>query len=143
MAEVNKELEQMKAEADAAKAELKASKVETETAKAEADAAKAELEALKAEIEKMKAKETKKNKNAVNPQVEKQEEELVQVFLIKTKEKKEDFFCAINGHTYQIKRGEYVEVPKSVREVIKHQNQMDQVAMENLEKANKNFAEEK
>ena len=141
MAEVNKELEQLKAEANAAKAELEASKMETETAKVEADAAKAELEALKAEMDKLKAKEAKKNKNGGNPQAEKQEEELVQVFLIKTKEKKDDFFCAINGHTYQIKRGEPVKVPKAVHEIIKHQNQMDQVALENMEKANKNFAD--
>ena len=57
--------------------------------------------------------------------------------------KKDDFFCAVNGHTYQIKRGEKVMVPKAVEEIIRHQNQMDQVALENMEKANKKFADEK
>lgn len=71
-----------------------------------------------------------------------QKEELVPVFLIKTKEKKDDYFCAINGKSYLIKRGEQVMVPKAVQEIIKHQNQMDQVAMENLEKANKKFAKD-
>lgn len=83
-------------------------------------------------------------KEEVKPEDVKQEdvkqENLVPVFLIKTKEKKEDYFCAINGKSYLIKRGEQVMVPKAVAEIIKHQNQMDQVAMENLEKANKKFA---
>ena len=128
MAEVNKELEQTKAE--------------NETVKAELDATKAENEELKAELEKLKAKTEKKNaKNSANSKVA-QQEEMVPVFLIKTKEKKDDFFCAVNGRTYQIKRGEQVMVPKSVQEIIKHQNQMDQVALENLEKANRKFAEE-
>ena len=43
-----------------------------------------------------------------------QKKELVPVFLIKTKEKKDDYFCAINGKSYQIKRGEQVMVPKAV-----------------------------
>lgn len=69
-------------------------------------------------------------------------EELVPIFLIRTKEKKDDVFCAINGRTYKIKRGEQVMVPKEVEEIIRHQSQMDQLAMDNLEKANKNFAKE-
>lgn len=139
MAAENKELEQVKAEAEAAKAETETAKAEAEAAKAEAEAALAEVEALKAELEKQKSK---KNPVGGKNAGKKKEEELVPVFLIKTKEKKDDFFCSINGQTYQIKRGEQVMVPKSVQEIIKHQNQMDQVALENLEKANKKFAEE-
>lgn len=148
MANVNKELEQSVAEVEAVKAELEASKAETETAKAEAEVAKAEAEtakaeaeALRAELEKLKTKADKNTgKAGPNKNQEKTEEEMVPVFLIKTKEKKDDFFCAINGHTYQIKRGEQVIVPKAVREIIKHQEKMDQIALENMEKANKNFA---
>ena len=69
------------------------------------------------------------------------EDDRVPVFLIKSKEKKDDFFCAINGTSYQIKRGEMVMVPKAVEEIIRHQNQMDQIALENLEKATRKFAE--
>lgn len=138
MANGNKELEQATVEVETVKAELEASKAETEAAKAEAETAKAEAEALKAELEKMKAKQGTAGPHK-NDQ-KKQEEEMVPVYLIKTKEKKEDFFCAINGHTYQIKRGEEVMVPKAVREIIKHQEKMDQIALENMEKANKNFA---
>ena len=131
MAEANKEIDTTKDVVGDTNAEL-------EAAKKEAEAARAEAEELRAELEKVKAKESKKN---TGKKVDKKEEELVPVFLIKTKEKKEDFFCAINGKTYLIKRGEPVMVPKSVEEIIRHQNQMDQIALENLEKANRQFAE--
>ena len=137
MAGANKEIDTTKDVVGETNAELEAAKTEAENAKAEAEAARAEAEELRAELEKVKAKEGKKN---TGKSIDKQEEELVPVFLIKTKEKKEDFFCAINGKTYLIKRGEPVMVPKSVEEIIRHQNQMDQIALENLEKANKQFA---
>lgn len=138
MAEVKDELKQETVDVETVKKELETSKVEAEKAKTEAEAARKETEALKEELEKLK---TKKGTGSLSKNNQKkQDEEMVTVFLIKTKEKKDDFFCAINGHTYQIKRGEYVQVPKAVQEIIKHQNQMDQIALENMEKANKNFA---
>lgn len=67
-------------------------------------------------------------------------EEMVTVTIPKTREKKDDFFCAINGKSYQIKRGVPVQVPKEVDEVIRHQQKMDEIAIENAEKAPKDFA---
>lgn len=41
-----------------------------------------------------------------------------------TKTEKEDVYVAVNGKSYLIKRGEYVEVPASVAEVLENQEKM-------------------
>ena len=53
-------------------------------------------------------------------------EEMVRVQLFKDGEKyKDDVFVAVNGRAFQIKRGEAVEVPKSVAEVLENSQKQD------------------
>ena len=47
-----------------------------------------------------------------------------------TKHEKDDVYVAVNGRPFQIKRGEYVEVPDYVAEVLQHKEEMLAEAME-------------
>lgn len=55
---------------------------------------------------------------------------MVQIKLPLTKSEKDDVYVAVNGKSYQIKRGVYVEVPASVAEVLQHKEEMLVLAME-------------
>lgn len=46
-----------------------------------------------------------------------------------TRNEKDDVYVAINGRSYQIKRGVEVEVPLAVKEVLDHQEEMLSEAM--------------
>ena len=52
----------------------------------------------------------------------------VKIKLPLTKYEKDDQYVAVNGKTYQIKRGETVEVPESVVEVLENREKMLAVA---------------
>lgn len=47
-----------------------------------------------------------------------------------TRTEKDDVYVAVNGKSYLIKRGEYVDVPASVAEVLQHKEEMLAQAME-------------
>lgn len=53
----------------------------------------------------------------------------VKIPLTRGDEEKEDVYVAVNGKTFQIKRGVYVDVPKSVAEVLEHSEEMQAVAI--------------
>lgn len=53
----------------------------------------------------------------------------VKIKLPLSRTEKEDVYVAVNGKSYLIKRGEEVEVPDFVAEVLKHSEEMDAVAM--------------
>ena len=53
----------------------------------------------------------------------------VKIKLPLSRTEKEDVYVAVNGKSYLIKRGEEVEVPEFVAEVLKHSEEMDAVAM--------------
>jgi len=57
-------------------------------------------------------------------------EKKVKIKLPLTRAEKDDVFVGVNGKTYLIKRGEAVEVPESVAEVLQHREKMLGVAME-------------
>ena len=57
-------------------------------------------------------------------------EKKVKIKLPLTRSEKDDVFVGVNGKTYLIKRGEAVEVPESVAEVLQHREVMLGVAME-------------
>lgn len=80
------------------------------------------------------ATETKKTVEKVEETVEKK----VTIKLEKSRLNKEDEWVAVNGHSYLIKRGEYVEVPASVAEVLQHREEMLAVAMDFEDKAKGN-----
>lgn len=66
-------------------------------------------------------------------------EKKVKIRLPLTRTEKKDVYVAVNGNSYLIKRGETVEVPESVAEVLQHKEDILSQAMEYEEKA-KNFA---
>lgn len=49
---------------------------------------------------------------------------MVKIKLPLTRTEKEDVYVAVNGKTFQIKRGVAVEVPEYVKEVLDHQEKM-------------------
>lgn len=62
-------------------------------------------------------------------------EKMVKIRLPKTKENQADVFVGINDRTWLIKRGETVEVPECVQEVLMHQEEMLETILE-FEEAN-------
>lgn len=57
-------------------------------------------------------------------------EKKVKIKLPLTRNEKDDVYVAVNGRPYQIKRGETVEVPESVAEVLRLKEEMLAEAME-------------
>lgn len=57
-------------------------------------------------------------------------EKKVKIKLPLTRTEKDDVYVCVNGYSYQIKRGETVEVPESVAEVLQHKDDMLAEAME-------------
>ena len=55
---------------------------------------------------------------------------MVKIKLPKTRNEKDDVYVAVNGKSYLIKRGEYVEVPASVAEVLENREKMLSEALE-------------
>lgn len=55
---------------------------------------------------------------------------MVRIKLQKTRNEKDDVYVAVNGKSYLIKRGEYVDVPASVAEVLENKEKMLAEAME-------------
>ena len=49
---------------------------------------------------------------------------MVKIKLPITRTEKDDVYVAVNGHSYLIKRGETVEVPASVAEVLQRKEEM-------------------
>ena len=47
-----------------------------------------------------------------------------------TKNEKDDVYVALNGKSYLIKRGEYVDVPVGVAKILEHKEKMLQTAIE-------------
>ena len=54
----------------------------------------------------------------------------VKIKLPLTRNEKDDVYVCVNGKSYLIKRGETVEVPASVAEVLQHREEMLATAME-------------
>lgn len=54
----------------------------------------------------------------------------VKIKLPLTRSEKDDVYVAVNGKSYLIKRGETVEVPDFVAEVLQHKEEMLAMAME-------------
>lgn len=54
---------------------------------------------------------------------------MVKIKIPKTRDNAGDVYVAVNGRSFLIKRGEYVEVPEFVAEVLQHQEEMLAEAM--------------
>jgi deoxycytidine triphosphate deaminase len=57
-------------------------------------------------------------------------EKKVKIKLPLTRTEKDDVYVALNGKAYLIKRGEEVEVPEGVVEILQHREEMLSQAME-------------
>lgn len=55
---------------------------------------------------------------------------MVKIKLPLTRNEKNDVYVAVNGKSYLIKRGEFVEVPASVAEVLENKEKMLNEALE-------------
>lgn len=80
------------------------------------------------------------NKAETKKVIASEKENLVTVEIKKDREHREDVLVCVNGKNFQIKRGEKVEVPEYVCEVLENMKKMDELAIERMEKATKNFA---
>lgn len=69
--------------------------------------------------------------------VEAVKEKTVKVRIPKTKELQDDVFVSVNNRTWLIQRGVEVEVPECVAEVLLHQQEMVEQAMDFEERATK------
>lgn len=70
---------------------------------------------------------------------EKKTPKMVKIRLPLTRTEKNDEYVAVNGKSYLIKRGETVEVPDYVAEVLQHSEEMLSVSMAYEEKAKENL----
>lgn len=66
-----------------------------------------------------------------------EKQKMVKVKIPRTKADQEDKFVSVNNYTCLIKRGEYVEVPDFVAEVLEHEEEMLETIMESQRKAKK------
>ena len=73
---------------------------------------------------------TKKTTEVVENTTETSNEEKVKIRLPITRVEKEDVYVAVNLKPYLIKRGETIEVPASVAEVLQHKEEMLEQSME-------------
>ena len=99
-------------------------------ARAKAAAIVAEAENTAKETVEEAKKAAAEEAPAANP-----DEELVPIFLFKDNERyKDDKFVAVNGRTFQIKRGETVMVPKYVADVLEQSMKQDMATANMIER---------
>ena len=60
---------------------------------------------------------------------EEAKEKLIKFTIQKTRENQDDVFVSVNDRTWQIQRGVEVEVPECVLEVLRHQQEMENIAI--------------
>ena len=117
-------------------------KAEAAAIVAEAQAkAKAEAAAIVAEAQ-AKAKETLEAAKETAPAAPKPND-LVPIRLFKDNDKyKDDVFVAVNGRSFQIKRGETVQVPAYVAEVLEQSMAQDNATANLIERESSAYAAE-
>ena len=104
---------------------------------------KAERLALTEETSKLLAAKTALEQTSAASGTKREDKpvKMVKVKLHKDKNTKRDVFVSVNGKTWQIQRGVEVEVPDFVKEVLTNTEKMDNLALERIEQAVRNFDE--
>ena len=126
--------------------QITAEELETVLANAEAEKKAAVEAALKqAEEEKEAAvkaalAEYKAKTNTPSNENISKKDRMIPIKIEKNKNERDDVFVSVNGKNFQIKRGEKVEVPEYVVEVLENMKRMDELAIERMEEATKRFA---
>ena len=133
----------MAAKKEAAANEQQATTQATPAAEAEDIIAKAKAEAAAIVAEaQAKAKETLEAAKETAPAAPKPND-LVPIRLIKDNDKyKDDVFVAVNGRSFQIKRGETVQVPAYVAEVLEQSMAQDNATANLIERESSAYAAE-
>lgn len=67
--------------------------------------------------------------NTTANKTEEVKEKLVKIIVPITRDLQDDVYVSVNDRNWQIKRGEEVEVPECVVEVLKHQTEMESIAI--------------
>ena len=131
----------MAAKKEAAANEQQATTQATPAAEAEDIIAKAKAEAA-AIVAQAKAKETLEAAKETAPAAPKPND-LVPIRLFKDNDKyKDDVFVAVNGRSFQIKRGETVQVPAYVAEVLEQSMAQDNATANLIERESSAYAAE-
>ena len=93
-----------------------------------------------------KAGETAPAAKTVSKEIQKREKELQEPVTVKlfkdNKNYKDDVFVAVNGRTFQIKRGVEVQVPRYVKEVLDHSVQQDEATAAFIESKERDYERE-
>jgi hypothetical protein len=67
--------------------------------------------------------------------------ELVDIEIPITQELQDDWFCCVNGRTFQVQRGEKVKVPKWVKEVFDNETRMNKESIRRSQALQKKLAD--
>ena len=83
------------------------------------------------------AEETEKPKKAKKNAAE----ELVEIEIPISETQQDDWFCCVNGRTFQVQRGEKVKVPKWVKEVFDNETRMNKESIRRSQALQKKLAD--
>ena len=67
--------------------------------------------------------------------------EIVTIEIPISQEKQDDWFCCVNGRTFQVQRGETVKVPKWVKEVYDNEQRMEKESIRRSQALQKKLAD--
>jgi len=67
--------------------------------------------------------------------------ELVEIEIPISQEQQDDWFCCVNGRTFQVQRGERVQVPKWVKEVYDNEQRMEKESIRRSQALQKKLAD--
>jgi hypothetical protein len=127
-------LEQVKNELATVKEENAAMKEKLQEAEKKAKEAAETAKEAKGESKLTEAQKRTKLERDMHAAMQKAKEDTVMVKIPKTETEREDVFVCVNGCAYLIQRGQEVEVPKFVAEVLKNSEEQREAAYELMEK---------
>lgn len=65
--------------------------------------------------------------------------ELIEIRINRDNKEQGDVVASVNGKVFRIKRGEKVKVPRYIVEVLENTRKMDELRIERMQEATKNF----
>lgn len=126
-------LEQVKEELAGVKKENAAMKEKLQEAEKKAKEAAETAKEAKGESKLTEAQKRAKLERDMHAAMQKAKEDTVMVKIPKTETEREDVFACVNGLSYLIQRGQEVEVPKFVAEVLKNSEEQREAAYNLME----------
>lgn len=126
-------LEQVKNELAEVKEENAAMKEKLQEAEKKAKEAAETAKEAKGESKMTEAQKRAKLERDMHAAMQKAKEDTVMVKIPKTETEREDVFVCVNGCSYLIQRGQEVEVPKFVAEVLKNSEEQREAAYNLME----------